>query len=153
MQLLAIDKEPKFEVNSDLEKSAFLYQGLLDAIAKKDVPTELIREINEHTRGINAATGTPKALEKTITRHQNAILKTLEKQLKIVPQSHYQTQFLAIGMAAFGIPIGLVFGTILGNMGFLGIGLPIGMALGIALGGSKDKKAASQGLQLDWKPN
>ena len=49
----------------------------------------------------------------------------------------------------FLIPFGVLFGTSLGNMGFIGIGIPIGMAIGIAIGTSMDKKAFDEGKQLD----
>jgi len=56
---------------------------------------------------------------------------------------------LAIGMSAFGIPFGVVFGASLDNMGYLGIGLPIGMAVGMVIGAGMDKKAFEEGRQLD----
>lgn len=54
-------------------------------------------------------------------------------------------------MTAFGIPLGVAYGSITGNMAFIGIGLPIGMALGIAVGTGMDKKAMKEGRQLDIK--
>ena len=36
--------------------------------------------------------------------------------------------------------LGVAYGSITGNMAFIGIGLPIGMALGIAVGTGMDKK-------------
>jgi hypothetical protein len=56
---------------------------------------------------------------------------------------------MAIGMSAFGIPLGVAFGTSLGNMGLLGIGIPIGMVIGMAIGSGMDKKAFEEGRQLD----
>ena len=52
-------------------------------------------------------------------------------------------------MAAFGIPLGVAFGTSAGNMGLLGVGLPIGMVIGMAVGSDMDKKAFKDGKQLD----
>lgn len=57
--------------------------------------------------------------------------------------------WLAVGMAAIGIPFGVVFGISLDNMSFLGIGIPIGMGIGIAIGTAMDKKARDEGRQLD----
>jgi hypothetical protein len=56
---------------------------------------------------------------------------------------------MAIGMSAFGIPLGVAFGASLGNMGLLGIGIPIGMVFGMAIGSGMDKKAIQEGRQLD----
>lgn len=77
------------------------------------------------------------------------MVNTLEKEVKLVPKNHYRNRWLALGMAAFGLPMGVVFGISLGNMAFLAIGLPIGMAIGIAVGTGLDKKASEEGRQLD----
>lgn len=52
-------------------------------------------------------------------------------------------------MSAFGIPLGVAYVSIIGNMAFLSIGLPIGMVLGMAVGAGMDKKALKEGRQLD----
>ena len=57
--------------------------------------------------------------------------------------------WLAIGMSAFGLPIGVAFGLSIGNIGLMAIGLPIGMAIGAAVGTGMDKKALEAGRQLD----
>jgi hypothetical protein len=88
-------------------------------------------------------------LGKIIRRTQSRILILIEKELKLVTKNHYRNTWLAVGMSAFGLPIGVVFGAILENMAFIGIGLPLGMAIGIAVGTAMDKKASENGKQLD----
>lgn len=78
----------------------------------------------------------------------SSLLKLLEKELKLVPKDHYRTRWMVVGMSAFGLPFGVVFGTSLGNMAYLGLGLPIGMGIGIAIGASMDEKAKKEGRQL-----
>lgn len=56
---------------------------------------------------------------------------------------------MALGMVVFGLPLGIAFGTILDNIGLLGIGLPIGMVIGLAVGTGMDKKAKEEGRQLN----
>ncbi len=77
----------------------------------------------------------------------------IEKELKLVTKNHYRNTWLALGMAAFGIPLGVAFGTSLGNIAFIGIGLPNGLpnglAVGIAVGTGMDKKAFEEGKQMD----
>lgn len=34
------------------------------------------------------------------------ILKLIEKELKLVPKNSYRNRWMAIGMSAFGVPIG-----------------------------------------------
>ena len=84
-----------------------------------------------------------------LLKKQTKIIKSLEKEFKIVTKNYYRKVWVALGMAAFGIPLGVVFGAILGNMAFLGIGLPIGMVIGIAVGSGLDKKALDENRQLD----
>ena len=64
-------------------------------------------------------------------------------------KNHYRNTWLALGMAAFGIPLGVAFGMSLRNLAFLGIGLSIGLAIGIAVGTGMDKKAFEEGRQMD----
>ena len=90
-----------------------------------------------------------KELRKQIKNTQSGIIKLIEKEHKLVTKNHYRNTWLVVGMAVFGIPLGVAFGASLGNMAFLGIGLPIGMAIGSAVGTAMDKKAFEEGRQID----
>ena len=116
---------------------------------KKELPDDLISTINKGIEEINSFSASDKELRKFIKKTQSRIVKLIEKELKLVPLNHYRNTWLAIGMSAFGIPLGVAFGTSLGNMEYIGIGLPIGMAIGIAVGTEMDKKAFKEGKQLD----
>lgn len=107
--------------------------------------------LNKEIEIINGVTDSEKKLRKQIRNSQTKILRLLEKQLKLVSVNYYRNTWLVVGMAAFGIPLGAAYGSITGNMAFIGIGLPIGMALGIAVGTGMDKKAMKEGRQLDIK--
>lgn len=150
MSIQPLISRPSFEENPKLAKPASKLSSLLASIEKKDIPVSVESEINEIIKGVNDFPGPDPFLIKQITSAQTAILKLLEKELGIYPKNHFQTLWLTIGMTAFGIPMGLAFGTAMGNLAFLGIGLPMGMAIGIAIGNSKDKEAAAKGKQLDW---
>ena len=86
---------------------------------------------------------------KQIKKSQARIIKLIEKEHKLVTKNHYRNTWLAVGMSAFGIPLGAAFGASLGNMAFIGIGIPVGMAIGIAIGTGMDKKAFEEGKQID----
>ena len=150
MSLNQLTSRPSFEENPKLAKAAHNLSTLIAAIAKKSIAPGHEQKINEIISGVNDFPSPDPELLKQIKAAQTAILKLIEQDLKIVSQNHYQLQWLAIGMAAFGIPLGVAFGTALGNMAFLGIGLPIGMGIGIAIGTAKDKQALAEGRQLDW---
>ncbi|MEB2786676.1 hypothetical protein [Algoriphagus persicinus] len=150
MSLFYLTPRPSFEENPKLAKASHNLSSLLDAIRVKKIPAATESQINEIVTGVNNFLDPDPQLIKQITSAQSAILKLIENELGIVSKNYYQLQWLALGMAAFGIPLGVTFGAALGNMAFLGIGLPIGMAIGIAVGTSKDKQAQEERRQLDW---
>lgn len=123
---------------------------LLSILTKRELPEHMITFINTELADINELKGKDKADCRIVYKHQQQILKQLEKDLKLVPKGHYQKQWMILGLSAFGIPIGVVFSSATGNMGLLGLGLPIGMALGIAVGTTMDQKAAKEGRQLNF---
>ena len=49
------------------------------------------------------------------------------------------------------LPLGVFVGLSFGNMGMIGLGFPIGMAVGIGVGSKMDKKAFTEGRQLDFE--
>ncbi|WP_185151753.1 hypothetical protein [Chryseobacterium sp. SN22] len=125
------------------------WQALLDSLGDKKISAETAGIINQEVEAINSTSLKDKSLQNLLKVKQTFILKLLEKNEKLVPKNHYRNLWLAAGMAAFGIPLGVIFGISFGNMGFLGIGLPIGMSIGIAVGASMDKKAQTENRQLD----
>lgn len=127
------------------------FHELLVAIGQRDLPDSAVGALNLKVDALNAMRGTEKEYRKALVNTEYKILKFLEKQHKIVPKNHYQKTWLALGMAVFGIPIGVAMGTALGNMGFIGIGIGIGLALGIAVGTGMDKKARDEGRQLEFE--
>lgn len=124
-------------------------QKLLEAIHQKKLPDNVIVKINSEIFQVNSSSLLGKALLNLIKKKQSKIVGLVEKELKIVPINYYRNLWLALGMTAFGLPMGVVLGLSLGNIAFLGIGLPIGLVIGIAAGTAMDKKAKEEGRQLD----
>lgn len=122
---------------------------LLEILKSKNLPEEMISFVNDQVQELNEYPCGTVDFYKLVKKKQTLILRKLEKDLKMVPKNHYMNLWLALGIGAFGMPIGVALGSSLGNMGFLGIGLPFGVAIGIALGSSLDKKAKTDGKQLD----
>jgi len=149
MGITELTKRPSIENNSRLRSKYFQFEKLLNELNTKELTNEIVLAINNNIKQLNAITNSEKELGKQLRKSQTTILKIIEKDLKLVPKNHYRNTWLAIGMSAFGIPLGVAFGASLGNMAFIGIGLPIGMAIGIAVGTSMDKKASDNGKQLD----
>ncbi len=103
---------------------------------------------DSHLKTLKGHLENPKVKPAKITAYYSSLLQFIEKEYHLVTDKYYQNQWLAIGMAVFGMPFGLMFGMALDNLAFLGIGLPIGMSIGIAIGQQKDRKAKSEGRQL-----
>lgn len=140
---------PENPQNKNLSNRIIFYKELVKELEVRLLPDEIIENINIHLIQINEANGSEKEQLRAMQKAQSAILSLLEKELKLVCHNHYRNLWLAIGMAVFGIPMGVIFGLSLDNMAFIGIGLPIGMSIGLALGTHKDNKAKAEGKQLD----
>jgi hypothetical protein len=141
-----IDFKSDLAEGSKLSKAYNQLQLLLSELEQRDLPQEVIDQINHNITELKAGEFTKKSLNKTETE----ILTVLETQLDLVPKDHYRRKWLALGMMIFGVPIGVVFGSLIGNIGMLGVGIPIGLAIGIGIGTQKDKKALEEGRQLGF---
>ena len=86
---------------------------------------------------------------RSVKRVYSTLVKHLEKQHGLVLPGHYQGEWMAIGMAAFGLPLGAAFSAALDSAAYIGIGLPIGLAIGSALGARKDQQARAEGRVLE----
>ncbi len=148
MQLIQLKETST--THSDAKNSQYFdqYQQLLTELNSRPLPENICSSINAATEELNASPLSGKPLLKQLKQKQTAVLKLLEKELKVVPKHHYRTQWMLLGMSAFGLPMGVAFGISLGNIGLLGLGLPIGMAIGMAVGTGMDKKAFDEGRQL-----
>ena len=149
MELIELNKRVNIDQNKKLNNEYAQFGKLLKSLNKKELTSEILSSINRSIEAINSFTDSEKELRKLICKTQSEIISLLEKELKLVMKNHYRNTWLAVGMAAFGLPLGVVFGTSLGNMGLIGVGLPIGMVIGMAVGARMDKKACDEGRQLD----
>jgi len=149
MEIKTLHKSPDIEQQKKLNNIFVDFEKLIYELKKREIPSEIINSINQDIDEINSFIGSNKELLKLLRNTQFNVLKLIKKDLKLVPKNHYRNMWMAIGMAAFGIPFGVAFGVSLGNMAFIGIGIPIGMAIGIGVGTAMDKKAVENGKQLD----
>ena len=122
---------------------------LLSVAETKSHSDTLIDKINLKIQMLNSSNKMNTALYRLVNLTENEIINLLEQDLKIVPKGHYTKKWQALGIATFGIPIGVAIGLLSKNMGFLGIGLPLGVGIGALIGKRKDAEAAAQGRQYD----
>lgn len=153
MELSELKRKEGIGQNEKLESAYAQLDKLLNELKKKELSEETEISINQKIDQINTFSESEKDLKKMIAKTQSSILNLLEKEHKIVAKNHYRNIWMSVGMAAFGIPLGVVFGTSLGNMAFLSIGLPIGMVIGMVVGSGMDKKASEEGRQIDLEIN
>lgn len=149
MEILKLQLKPELVTEHKTNGLYHQLQALLGSLRDKKISAGTLETINQEVEAINATSLTDKSLQNLLKVKQTFLLSLLEKAEKLVPKNHYRNRWLAAGMAAFGIPLGVILGISLKNMGFIGIGLPIGMSIGIAVGTAMDKKAQTEGRQLD----
>ena len=74
-----------------------------------------------------------------ITHHR--ILYILRRDVGIIPENYYRNLYLALGMSVFGLPLGALLASLLGNSSYLIFGMLFSLAAGIAFGSRKDQIA------------
>lgn len=124
---------------------------LLNTLALKELPLETIDFINTEIGELNSIDSADKNFFNAIKAKEKSIVNWIEKKHQIVPKNYYRKQWMILGMAGIGIPLGLALGLFIGNLGIMGVGLPIGMGLGLAIGSLMDKKALEEGRQIDFE--
>lgn len=142
---------PREDISPDtkLFKKYTAFKKLVSEVRSRELPEGIITIINKEIGTLNSILETDKAFKKGLGNAKNKIVKTLEKELKIVPKFYYRRIWMILGMSAFGIPIGISFGAGTGNYGMLGVGIAVGMGIGVAIGTEMDRKAQVEGRQLD----
>ncbi len=149
---MTITELQKRSQNSHSKKLANRYNKvelLIGELNVREIPHEVVTIINQKVDTINGISDS-KMLSKQLRKSYYDILKIIEKELKLVPRNLYRNRWMAIGMSAFGIPMGVAFSSSIDNMSFIGIGIPIGMVIGMAVGSKMDKTAKEEGRQLDF---
>ncbi len=148
-EIKLLNKRQNIEQNKKLVFVYKQFEKLLSELRKEELPDEVIVFINNEIDQINSITESEKELKQQVIISKNKILQFIKRKLKLVTKNHYQGLWMLLGMSLFGIPYGIIFGMLLGNMAFLGAGIPIGMIIGMSLGSSMDRKALKEGRQLD----
>jgi hypothetical protein len=149
MELIELKERPELSAEPKHQAVYSQFGALIAQMKKKELKPELLSAFNAQIAEVNTSSLSGKELVRLVKTTQRSILKKLEKDMKIVPKNYYRTLWMVVGMSAFGLPLGVAFGSLAGNMGLLGAGLPIGMVIGLALGSNMDKKAAQEGRQMD----
>lgn len=147
MQLTKL-KWTNTEVSDPKNEKAFQkLVSLLEEISNRELTETTVEKLNILLEALNSLN--QNNFNKSIKKTYDKVVQTLVKEEKMVPAGYYKMLWMSLGMAAFGIPMGVAFSASLDNYAFIGIGLPIGMVIGMAVGAKKDEDAKKKGLQLN----
>lgn len=153
MSFEILRERPEINEHPKLKQRWKRFQRLLMLLADRAIPEDTEAAINEHVGAVNDAPAEKKKLNKQLVKSQSKVLELVESKLGLVPRNYYRNKWTGLGMAVFGMPIGVAMGTALGSMAYMGLGLPIGLAIGAVVGSKKDQAAENAGLQLDFDIN
>ena len=143
MELPELEVKEKDQLKKKEQKALEQFNELISALNDKELDEEMI----EHIKG-NMSNIRSELTFNTIKKEESKILDYIKREKGYVAQNHYMTLWIALGMSAIGVPIGVAIGLALDQLGFMGIGIGGGLAIGVAIGSAKDKKAKEQGKQL-----
>ena len=135
--------------NTKIEQCFASFQSLLAQAEQKVVNRSTASKINEKIDELNQQQADEKKYYSKLSKTQRETVNILAKEAKLTPRDYYRTLWTALGMPAFGLPLGTGISLSLNNLAFMAIGLPFGFAIGLAIGTYMDKDAAAKGRLLD----
>ena len=85
------------------------FQKLVIELQRRELPSAIVEFINDHIQLVNHAIDKRLTLKKQIRSAQRAIVKLLEKELKLVLKGYYRHVWMVLGMVIFGVPVGIIW--------------------------------------------
>ena len=143
MELDHLQPENPDQLKKKEQKAVDHFNELIDALNDKEIDETTEDYIKKRISVIK-----DNFTYNTIKKEESKILDYINKQLGYVAENHYKSLWIALGMSAIGVPIGVAIGLALDQLGFMGIGIAFGLAIGVGIGSSKDQEAKKQGKQL-----
>ena len=143
MELPELEVKEKDQLKKKEQKALEQFNELISALNDKELDEEIIKHIKGNISKVRS-----ELTFNTIKKEESKILDYVKEKYGYVAKNHYMSLWIALGMSAIGVPIGVAIGLALDQLGFMGIGIGGGLAIGVAIGSAKDKKAKEQGKQL-----
>ena len=150
MKIESLKRRKGTEKNKKINNAYDKMQRLIEALDKKDIPSDVLTTINEHIESINSFNGTEKELTKIVNKTYKHVLNFIEKDLNLVPKNHFRALWILYGSLA-----GVVLTSIFTNFYFVNLDglaisiLPIAVAVGIIFGTVMDNNARKKDRQID----
>lgn len=136
-----------------LVKEYSLLEELIIELQDRELPPEVVVELNMEIAHLNAIVEDHKKLFKALKRVKKNVLKILHDDLGLVPKNYYRNFGLAIGMSVIGVPIGVLLSELLNDYSYVAFGFLLGMIAGLAIGNLFDKNALENNQQLQLEIN
>lgn len=149
MELIELTTLQNINQNKGLNYTITRFKELLQDLNNKELSPHVIELINKDIQEINCSPYKEKKLSSLINQKHTKILSLIRKEHKLIPKGNYSTLWAICGMAIFGIPLGVIYGKLMGNIGLIGFGLPVGLGIGIMVGMWLDNKVQKEGRQLN----
>ncbi len=124
-------------------------RDILKDLRERSLPGRVVDRVNLLVADMNDAIAADHVDRKRMERNVRQLLRLLEKEVELVPRNHHSNLWRGLGIAVFGVPLGLAVGSSVGEIGLVGLGLPVGVVFGTAVGILLDRKAHREGRQLD----
>lgn len=148
MKVLALNlRNIEYMLDDKLVLAYQRLQKLLEIAEQKPLSESSIQKINAKIEELNTSNKINGALLSLVQLTESEIIEIIEQDSKMVPKGHYSKRWIAIGMSAIGVPLGLIVGMLMDNIALLAVGIPVGLGIGSLIGKSLDSKAAEEGRQ------
>lgn len=148
MEINSVEIPPAEQINLKVEQQLRKLKKMIDELRTKNLQHVSIEFINDIIQKLYQLDFNSKTSRYKIGQFKREILNYLQKNEGMFAKGHFTALYMTVGMSAIGLPLGVVFGFAVDNLGLLGVGLPIGLALGLALGRKKDMRIKQEGKQL-----
>lgn len=116
MNLIELNEIEYIGLNSKRDRICFQLVELFSEFTRKDLGSNLTRQINLELMLLNSSTLSNSELKILFKQKQTIILRLVEKVHKVIAKSHYRKYRMFLGMYSFGLPTCVAFGIIMGNI-------------------------------------
>ena len=148
MKVLALNlRNIEYMLDDKLVLAYQRLQKLLEIAEQKPLSESSIQKLNAKIEELNTSNKINGALLSLVQLTESEIIEIIEQDSKMVPKGYYSKRWIAIGMSAIGVPLGLIVGLLMDNIALLAVGIPLGLGIGSLIGKSLDSKAAEEGRQ------
>ena len=124
------------------------FDQLLQEVHRMELPPEVIVELNTELEKLELLSAFDKKFFKQLKKSKAVLLTILYQEVRVVSKNHYRDLWIALGLFAIGIPLGIFLMFFLNGSSAIAIGIALGSAMGIVIGNNLDRQAEAEGRQM-----